>query len=123
MVDRIGNWTVHDEDYLSDHKLISFNLNFNKPPCGLVRNFKKADWSNFKCLLAKKKWINPPNSWSKETIIIEADKLQKDITQALDKVCPAKKRSINIKSATWWTTELHNLMKKVKAIGTGSPYL
>ena len=28
LVDRIGNWTVHDEDYLSDHKLISFNLNF-----------------------------------------------------------------------------------------------
>ena len=54
LVDRIQNWKVHDEDYLSDHKLISFNLTFNKPPPGLFRNFKKANWPYFKCLLAKK---------------------------------------------------------------------
>ena len=43
IVDRIENWKVHEEDYLSDHKLISFNLSFDKPPPGLFRNFKKAN--------------------------------------------------------------------------------
>ena len=43
IVDRIENWKIHDKDYLSDHKLISFNLSFDKPPPGLFRNFKKAN--------------------------------------------------------------------------------
>ena len=43
LVDRIQNWKVHDEYYLSDHKLISFNLTFNKQPPGLFSNFKKAN--------------------------------------------------------------------------------
>ena len=29
IVDRIENWRVHDEDQLSDHKLISYNLSFD----------------------------------------------------------------------------------------------
>ena len=40
IVDRILNWKVHDEDHLSDHKLILFSSTFNKPPSGLFRNFK-----------------------------------------------------------------------------------
>ena len=71
-VDRIQNWKVHDEDYLSDHRSITFDLSFDKPlPC-LFRNFKKANWSYFKCLLSKKVLENPPKFWSKETIELEA---------------------------------------------------
>ena len=92
-MDRIENWMVHDEDYLSDHKLISFDLSFDKPSSKLFRNFKKANWSYFKALLSKKKWVDPPKSWSKETIDLEAEKLHVDITQGLDKVCPAKKKN------------------------------
>ena len=43
LVDRIRNWLVLDKNYFSDHKMISFNLDFEKPPPVFVRNFKKAD--------------------------------------------------------------------------------
>ena len=97
LVDRVRNWVVHDEDYRSDHKMISFNLDFNKPPPGLFRNFKKANWSYFKHLLSNKKWDEPPRFWSKETIELEANKLQEDITQILDKICPEKEQKIKTK--------------------------
>ena len=53
-------------------------------------------------------------SWSKETIEEETDKLMQDITQALDKVCPIKKLMLKSKPPSWWTTELHNLRRKVR---------
>ena len=113
-VDRIKNWMVHDEDYLTDHKLITFELSFDKTPPSLFRNYKKANWSYFKALLSHKIWENSPKFWCKETIELEADKLLKDITQALDKICPEKEQTIKTKPASWWTTELHNHRRKVK---------
>merc|ERR1712026_263269 len=106
LVDRIRNWMVHDTDYLTDHKLITFDLSFDKTPPSLFRNFKMANWSYFKCLLSNKIWENPPKFWFKKTIELEADKLIKDITQALDKVCPEKEQIIKTKPPSWWTTEL-----------------
>ena len=114
LVDRIRYWKVHDEDYLSDHKLISFLFEFKKPPSGLFRNFKGANWSYFKALLSKKQWIDPPKIWSKVTLDLEAEKLHEDITQVLDIVCPVRKQNTKTKSPNWWTPELHNLRKKTK---------
>ena len=111
-MDRIKNWKVHDEDYLSDHKMISFNLCFKKPATGMARNFKKVNWTHFKSLLSNKEWDNPPTSWSIETINTEAQKLHDDITQALDKVCPVKEMSTKSQPHKWWK---HNLKKKVKS--------
>ena len=70
MVDRIKDWVFHDEDFLSDHKLITFNFNINKGQPLVSRNIKNADWSYFKNFLAKKKWENPPSTWSKRTIVV-----------------------------------------------------
>ena len=114
VADRIINWVVHDEDYLSDHKLITFNLTFEKPQTVMFRNFRKANWSNFKHLLSQKSWKDPPRFWSKETIEIETDKLMQDITLALDKVCPIKELRMKTKPPSWWTTELHNLRRKAR---------
>ena len=72
---------VHDEDYLSDHKLITYYLTFETPQTVLFRNLKKANWSQFKHILTQKTWENPPRFWSKETIEEETDKLMQDITQ------------------------------------------
>ena len=114
MADRILNWMVHDEDYLSDHKLITYYLTFETPQTVLFRNLKKANWALFKHLLSQKTWENPPKFWSKETIEDEADKLMQDITQALDNVCPIKKLKLKNKPPSWWNTELHNLRRKVR---------
>ena len=111
LVDRVRNWTVQDEDYFSDHKMISFNLEVEKQLPGYFRNFKKANWAYFKHLLSLKEWVEPLRFWSKEIIELEAKKLQEDIIQILDKICPEKEQSIKTKPATWWTTELHNLRR------------
>ena len=95
LVDRIKNWKVHDEDYFTDHKLISFRFDFSKPAPTKSRNFKKANWTYFKSLLAEMKWVNP-KVWSNETVEKEAIKLVEDITKALDKVCPEKEIKTNI---------------------------
>ena len=64
--------------------------------------------------MEKVKWNNPPKVWSKETIENEAEKLKKDVTQILDKICPMKKHKIKTKPPSWWSTELHNLKIKVR---------
>ena len=113
-MDRIKKWKVHDEDYLSDHKLISYELDFEKEPPKVSRNYKKANWLYFKTLLSQKSLENPPKFWSKETIELEAKKLVNDIIQALDKVCPEKEHRTKKCSPSWWTIEVHNLRKKLK---------
>ena len=83
LFDRIKDWVVQDENYFSDHKLISFYIEFNKPPPCFSRNFKKANWSYFKHILKNKTWDDPPELLSKMTIEKEAEKLRMDILQAL----------------------------------------
>ena len=104
LVDRIRNWSVHDEKSLSDHKLVSFNLSFDKPKARTIRNFKNANWIYFKSILSKKQWSNPPKTWSKETIEIEATKPQDDINDALDKICPVKEKTTKSQPPRWWNT-------------------
>ena len=58
LVDRVNNWNVQDENYFTDHKLITFNLNFSTQPPGVFRNFKRANWSYFNHLLTKNEWIS-----------------------------------------------------------------
>ena len=52
LADRVNDWTVHDENYFSDHKLITYNLNFNKAQTYKSRNYKKANWPSFRKQLA-----------------------------------------------------------------------
>ena len=54
LVDKIRDWLVHDEDYFSDHKLITFTLNMEVTPMGRSRNLKTANWVYFKQMLTNK---------------------------------------------------------------------
>ena len=51
LVEKIRDWVVHDEDYFSDHKLITFTLNMEVTPMGRSRNLKTANWVYFKQIL------------------------------------------------------------------------
>ena len=55
LVEKITDWSVHDEDYFSDHKLITFTLNMEITPRGKSRNLKTANWVYFKQILNNKK--------------------------------------------------------------------
>ena len=69
LADRVNDWTVRNENYFSDHKLISSNLNFNKAQTYKSRNYKKANWSFFRKQLTMVKWKSPI-LWSTHTIEI-----------------------------------------------------
>ena len=81
-----------------------------------IRNYKKANWPYFTRLLANKEWVDKPEIWTKEIIESEAKKLNEDILQALNKVCPEREHQIKDKKAHWWNNDLHNMRKKVRVL-------
>ena len=115
LVDKIRDWLVHDEDYFSDHKLITFTLDMEVTPMGKSRNLKTANWVYFKQIITNKKW-KAPTFWSKKIIDLEAMKLNKVIIEALDKVCPEETLKTKDRNPTWWTNDLCNKKAKLKAL-------
>ena len=112
--ERINNWKVHDEDYLSDHKLISFNLTFDKAKASITRNYNKADWKLFNAKLKRQKWNSKPEYWCKQTINEEVGNLTNVIKTELDKICPEKEVKFRNKTNVWWNQDLKKLRRKVK---------
>ena len=109
IVDRIRRWKVHNH-----HKIISYELDFDKEPPRVYKIIKKLIGLISKACYHKKTWEDPHKFWSKQTIELEAKKLVKDIIQALDRVCPEKDHVTKKRPPSWWTTEVHNLRKKLR---------
>ena len=115
LAENINNWKVMQDDFLSDHKMIYYDILLPSPrEKGLGnRNFKKANWKNFASIMSKKRRTKMPRLWSRETIENEVQDLMRDITEALDKVCPKRPVKGKPNTSPWWTTELHNMRRKV----------
>jgi len=113
--DYIAGWKVNNEDYMSDHKMLNYNITVGGEPIQTSRrNFKKADWERFNKLGSKLKWVCP-QSWNNDTIDTEADRLHTDIVNCLDKVCPVRKSTPKKESPLpYWTEELTNQRRLVK---------
>ena len=63
--------------------------------------------------MSKKGKTKMPRLWSNETIEDEVNNLTRDITEALDKVCPKRPVKGKPNNSPWWTTELHNMRRNV----------
>ena len=113
--ENIKNWKVKQDDFLSDHKMIFYEILLPSPGAkGLGnRNFKKANWKLFASIMSKKGKTKMPRLWSNETIEDEVNDLTRDITEALDKVCPKRPVKGKPNNSPWWTTELHNMRRNV----------
>ena len=112
IADNIKNWEVLQEDFLSDHKMISFEILLTRTDkTEKVRNYKKANWKLFASILSK--GTKMPKTWSKETIEDEVHDLKNSITAALDKACPKRNYVKPCSNSPWWNTDLHNERRNV----------
>ena len=57
----IDNWKVSEDDYLSDHRCISFQLNISPPRPQPVKNWQRTDWYQVSNQLQQRNssWVAP----------------------------------------------------------------
>lgn len=108
----VVNWMVSDEDTLSDHRLINFELlgRSCQAPVELRRNPRKANWPTFKVELEG--LIGNLRDWPRTGggIEREAGELQTASIHAFEAACPIRERRVN-KKVAWWSAELNKLRK------------
>ncbi|XP_063681907.1 uncharacterized protein LOC134816842 [Bolinopsis microptera] len=111
--DLISNWKTSTETSLSDHKIISFNINLGNTWESYSRNHKDMDAEAFSKAVNRKMITKPFRAmigkFKKSNINTCMTYINKTLTEALDEVCPVVK--VNHKSKTPWTHNL-NILKK-----------
>ena len=110
----IQNWHVSDNESLSDHKYLCFEVSATKPSPLVKRNIRKMDTSIF---LSKLEELAPTLpievGYSSSSIDEAANQLQKVIQIALEVSCPLKPVGFK-QSNPWWTTELTEMRKNLR---------
>ena len=108
MAEEILEWQVHRREIPSDHNLIEYKIVIDKPEGRKAWNLSRADWDAFRKEVAK--W-SPPQWWTPDILDQEADRLARDIKEAMDKACPTKVVSSKIRT-NWWTVEVSTAKAK-----------
>ncbi len=104
----IDNWEVLDRATASDHKYISFKIGEFTPFQREFRNFKKANWMEYKQILDQ----NPLEVVEVKTpqqLDIETSDLVGAISIALDAVCPVRP-ALPFRPMGWWNKDLEILV-------------
>ena len=113
---RIMDWRVEMADLLSDHRLISFQI--QKSPSkilNLSRNLKKANWNIFREILKKSLCFSSRHYWTKFVLEREAAFVTAEITKALDVVAPKRVRTNKSDDTLWENPKFQMLRSRVKA--------
>ena len=95
----VVDWHVMEEDFLSDHKAISFQMRLRMPNPRSFRPWTKADWGLFRTTLEEAcESKSNIDVWSNDAVDTEASDLETDIRAALDLACPLKAGSTRYKT-------------------------
>ena len=101
----VTDWHVSEEDLLSDHRAIRFNIDFDAKIRIRTRKVRQADWSLFKKSLedSGQKQIEAPGDrvWNQVTLEEGVDCIYKRIIGSLDVVAPEKAMVIRRKVKGW----------------------
>ena len=110
-VGNISNWHVHNEDSLSDHQMIVFDISSDYLVPITYRNPKDTDLDLFNAYLEAGlvNW-NIPNG-TKESVDRSAEAFSNLINFAYERSCPLKIRKSNQKTI-WWNSYLQKEKKK-----------
>ena len=115
---KIKKWTVHPHETISDHSLITFEVNKKIVPTRTKVsnrfNIKRADWDAYRLLIRNLLQQHIPQNNNEEyhtDAQILSEKIDKVILEAANKSIPRKKTFI--KSVPWWNQNLTNLRAKV----------
>ena len=101
-----GEWTVSDEETLSDHKMITFLASASLEPPRLARNLKNVDWALFRADVDARIMTQ---TWDMD-IHQRAAAFIQVITAVLDEQAPPTAPKPKTKPR-WWTEELENMRK------------
>lgn len=113
--DRFKDWSVLQEDYHSDHKLIQFSMNFQPILPIKVKNLIKCNWLDFESDLQSKgmNW-RFPLIWDEKTLESEITKFNDDVQSSLDFNTPTFTIKYRVKKNAWWNENLHVCRKQTK---------
>ena len=101
-----GEWTVSDEETLSDHKMVTFLASASLEPPRLARNLKNVDWALFRADVDARIMTQ---TWDMD-IHQRAAAFIQVITAVLDEQAPPTAPKPKTKPR-WWTEELENMRK------------
>ena len=105
--DLAHNWVIDTDDFLSDHKCISFHLNICPPPPTRVKNWQKTDWNRFSSIMQARlsPWI-PPLTWTQNTLDDETNLLTETIMKAVTESTPSFVPKFRLRRYKWWNEEV-----------------
>ena len=85
----VQDWHVSPEDFMSDHKCISFNIALIQPPSPSVLNCRRTDWNLFSSRMQGKgaHWTAPA-VWDARTLDEEVATFTAEIVSAVTKSTP-----------------------------------
>ena len=117
----ISNWRVDKSPSLSDHKLITFDIDMGNNWEYYTRNIKDMDQEKYRKVVTEKMEARPFRAkigkFKKSNIDSSVNYLNKILSEAMDEVCPMIK--VNHKSKIPWSKELNTLKMKAKKQKTG----
>ena len=110
----IEGWEVLNKRTLSDHKYISFSIGEFSPFKREFRNFKKANWVDFKMVLDQNT-VECVNVDTVQQLDTEATNLMAAITLALDIACPLRP-ALPFRPMGWWNKDIQKKRDRLKAL-------
>ena len=113
--DLVLGWNVSPEDSGSDHRFIRFSIGVPKPEVTLVRNIRKANWTEFQdTLQSKVSQINVAATSSIQEAEQPSNQLLTAVGVSLQKSCPWRAVKRTRKSVSWWSDELTHLRRDAR---------
>jgi len=98
----IQNWRVSDEDSMSDHRHIRFEILSQKIERKLYRNPKKTNWTVFNDRLEGRLEQQATDITNTEMLDEVTDRIERAVTKSYHDACPIRKQRVKT-SAPWWS--------------------
>lgn len=116
LVHRVSKWRVSEEESLSDHMHIRFELDEMQTKSEVsFRNPKKTDWNLYDALLCRNLAAIPVTVNNANEVEILADRLSNSIINAYHCSCPLKINKFKRRSP-WWTGSVETARRKAKRL-------
>ena len=115
LYDHIENWRVSVEDYKSDHRCISFQLNISPPSDQPVKNWQRTDWNKVTHKLGQQNSLwTAPEYWSESKLDSEVEAFSSLIRVTAEQFTPSFIPKLRLRKNTWWNADLTAQRKEVK---------
>ena len=109
----VHDWHVSDNETLSDHKYLCYEVSVPKPSPILRRNLKKLDIPSFILKLDELKSNLPLEvNYSSEAIDEAVSQFNNTLQAAIEVACPLKPACFR-QTSPWWNPELSELRKSL----------